>query len=217
MGSATDGCVRIAFDEERKPVTTFFGTTRENKIQSDVVYDIFEDSHSNTWILTQKGLSNYNRTTNATTSVSNNRKFVKALEIKNQVFFIADKGEIYSYNAQRKSLEFSCKLPIGSSANKSTIFNNKLLITTFGQGVYIVDPFKKQVINTDFLLNEHIGGNANIQIDNNQNIWIYNLTGKVWLFSPHKSKITKLDLIPASILQLIDEERYQFYADKGRF
>ena len=66
---------------------------------------------------------------------------------------------------------------------------------------------------TEMFAGEKIGANAGFQKDKAGNLWIYNFSGNVWLLRSG-SAVKKLNLIPPQVLQLIDEERYQFLADR---
>jgi len=215
LGSVTAGCVKISFAED-KITTTFFRTTdSQNKLQSNVIKDIFQDSKGNTWILTAKGIASVQNNKFFTTlGLKDENNFVKAYESNNKVFFIAANGIIKIYNLKTNQFENkSIDLPI-TKVFQTSIFKDKILISTYNSGIYLLSTITGQVLPTESIFGERINGNASFQTDKFGDVWIYNLSGNVWLLSPQKNKVVKLNLIPSSIIQLIDEERYQFWGDK---
>ena len=54
--------------------------------------------------------------------------------------------------------------------------------------------------------------NANFYIDNKGHIWVYNMSGVLWRHHTDNT-FEPLTLIPADVLSLINQERFQIYHD----
>jgi len=213
LGSVSDGCVKIAFNNNKISTTFFRITDKDNKLKSNVVNDIFQDSKLNVWILTSKGITLFTDNKVINTHVGN--KYIKSYESNKKVYFISDTGGIISYNLITKKFVGPLPVNLNTAIVKTSIFNdNKILLSTVNKGVFIFNTTTNRLITTEAAFGEKINGNATFLTDNLGDVWIYNLTGNVWLLNPKKNNIVKLNLIPGSVLQLIDEERYQFIADR---
>lgn len=55
--------------------------------------------------------------------------------------------------------------------------------------------------------------NANFIIDNKGYIWIYNMSGILWRYHADSNTFEPFEVIPADILSLINQERFQIYHD----
>ncbi|MFT3753279.1 MAG: two-component regulator propeller domain-containing protein [Paludibacter sp.] len=217
LGSVTNGCVKISFADS-KITTTFFSTSQStNKLASNVVHDIFQDSKFNTWIMTSIGITqiNSNGIINSETSTTDKTSYIKAYESDKKIYFLSDMGKIKTYNLNTNKYERTVALVPAARVYQTAIFNtNKILISTNNKGIYMFNTTTGQFSSTEMVFGEKIPGNANFQTDKFGDVWTFNMSGNVWLLSPKKSKVTKLNLIPSYTMQLIDEERYQFWGDK---
>ncbi|MFA5046099.1 MAG: two-component regulator propeller domain-containing protein [Paludibacter sp.] len=217
LGSALSGCVKISFSKDKISSTIFNSTQSKNRIPSDLVFDIFQDSKNNTWIMTGKGIVNIK--SNEITAVGEGEEtgviYIKAYELNKKVYFISEMGRIKVYNLVTGKFEKRIFLqPLTKILQTSTFGKNFILLSTYNKGVYIYNTLSHKFTNSENFFGENISGNANFQTDLYGNVWTYNFSGNVWMFNPKTNKATKLNLIPHSILQLIDEERYQFQGDK---
>jgi signal transduction histidine kinase/ligand-binding sensor domain-containing protein/DNA-binding response OmpR family regulator len=218
LGSVTDGCVRISFDAKKINLRKLSANQTSDKLSSNVVNDFFQDSNLNTWILTSKGITQVSdNNTSELFRTSANTSFIKAYESGKKVYFISDMGKVVTYNLKTKSIDNPSIINLNTRILKTCIFKkNIILFATADRGVFLFNSTTNQLTTTEAAYGERIGGNATFLTDEAGDVWIYNLSGNVWLLSPLKSKMAKLNLIPGSVLQLIDEERYQFVADKHR-
>ena len=217
LGSVTDGCVMISFANKKISSRKFTTTQPIDKLPSDVVKDIFQDSNFNTWVMTSTGITriNGNKVNTVKGSVKNPTSYIKAYELNKKVYFVSEMGSIISYNLRTNKFDEPLPINIATKILKTAIFkNNKILLSTVNKGIFIFNTITNQLTNTEAAFGEKIGGNATFLTDDLGDVWIYNLTGNVWLLSPIKDKMSKLNLIPSSVMQLIDEERYQFLSDK---
>jgi len=217
LGSVSSGCAKISFNNGIINSEIFTTTQGLNKLPSNMVNDIFQDSFKNTWIMTSKGIVRIknNKVYTVSKAKSDEISFIKAYELNKKVFFISQTGKIKIYNLTHGKFEKITALkPATRIFQTATLGNDKILISTINKGVYIFYPSTGQFSSGVSVFGENITGSASFQKDGFGNVWTYNLTGNVWMLSPKSNKVTKLNLIPPSVLQLIDEERYQFLGDK---
>ena len=107
LGSVTDGCVKISFAES-KITTTFFTTSQSlNKLTSNVVNDIFQDSKLNTWIMTSKGITQVSNNEVVNVPVNNVDKtnYIKAYESNKRIYFLSEMGKIKNIISTLKNLK----------------------------------------------------------------------------------------------------------------
>ncbi|MDD4970382.1 MAG: two-component regulator propeller domain-containing protein [Paludibacter sp.] len=218
LGSATAGCVKICFDKENVSSTIFNTATDPTILPSNTVFDIFQDSKLNTWILTSKGVALYknNAVVNLKGVIKDHSEFIKAYELNKKVYLISLKGLILIYNPANNKFETSNPGIASNVLETSKLGTDKILISTTGNGIYVYNTSLDQFTTADKLYGEHITGRASFQSDQFGNVWTYNFSGNLWKLSPAGVKPVKINIIPTSLLPLIDQERYQFLGDKYR-
>ena len=222
LGSVSGGCVRISFTDNKVNSKRFTSTQTINKLPSNAVNDIFQDSRFNTWIMTSKGirLIKNDVAINPLKDKKNNESFIKAYELNNKIYFISNKGDIMVFNLRIgkferfSTLKSSATVLQTSTYQTSTLGNNKILISIDKKGLFIYDTNKNQYSTSESVFGENISSNVFLKSDKFGNVWAFNFSGNIWLFNKKTNKSVKLNLIPPSILHLIDEERFQIENDK---
>jgi signal transduction histidine kinase/ligand-binding sensor domain-containing protein/DNA-binding response OmpR family regulator len=217
LGSVTGGCVKIAFNDN-KINTTFYSQKNQN-LTSDVVNDIFQDSKQNTWILTARGITLVNNDKVITNKFigADKTNFIKAYESNRRIYLVTEFGKIKCFDLNNQKYNEVSSFALPTKVYRTSIFKaDKILLSTQNKGIFIFNTKTNQFIPSELVFGESISGNAIFQQDALGNVWTFNLSGNVWLLSPTKNKVEKLNLIPSSIMQLIDEERYQFMVDKRK-
>jgi len=216
LGSATSGCAKISFQNDKFKKIIFNSTQISNRLTSNTVIDIFQDSSLNTWILTSAGIALYkkNKLVNIEKIVNDKSSFLKAWELNKKVYLFSEDGKIVIYNLT--TLKFENSLKINSKSILQTIVfgNDRILISTNDNGIFVFNTKLGQITSADKLYDEKITGLASFQSDAFGNIWTYNFSGNLWRISPKGGKISKINVIPPTILSLIDIERYEFAGDK---
>ncbi len=215
LGGTGSGCVRISFSGEKIETKQFLSNSPQTGIASDTVNDIFEDSKLNVWILTSNGISLYEnqRMKLMECRAGASRNFLKAYEANGKIYFIADNGYVIAYDPAKQKISDYYNLPTGTQVFRTAMFGKDRVLLSTSKGVYMFLVKTGQFLTSEMFAGEKIGGNAGFQKDKSGNLWIYNLTGNVWLMHSGAA-VKKLNLIPPQVLQLIDEERYQFLADR---
>ena len=217
LGSAKAGCVRISFDNDKATTTTFTHIDKANSLPSNTITDIFQDSRKRIWILTSLGMRILEGETlkKPNTKFADGVEYFRAFEFNDKVFLITKKGRIDIYNLQNDFFEESIMPDQKYDVFKAIEYDNdKILISTFGNGIWFFDTETYKLTSAQRYFNEEITGNAYFQKDNHENVWMYNYSGNVWLLNPNAATPVKLKLIPENMLAIIDEERFLFRADK---
>ncbi|MDR0811780.1 MAG: hypothetical protein LBN23_05885, partial [Paludibacter sp.] len=217
LGSVNAGCVRISFDGDKVTARTFKHIDEGNSLPSNSVNDIFQDSQKRVWMLTTLGiriLKNENiekHTDKRTDRIS----YFKAFEFDGKIFLITKNGRIDIYNPQNDFFETSVEPSGKYEIFKAMQFaNDKILLSTVGAGIFIFDTKAKKTVSARNFFGEEITGNAYFQKDTYGNVWVYNYTGNVWLLKSAAAAPVKMNLIPPTLLAIIDEERFTFCGDE---
>ena len=222
LGSVSTGCVKISFSGEKATAQTFKAGSGQNSISSNAVNDIFQDSHFNNWVLTSKGicLIKNNQVIKLRQDKNNNISYIKAYELNKKIYFVSINGDIMVYNLGTEkferfvALKFSNKVVQTSTFQIATLGATKILVSIQRKGLYIYNTLTNQYSTSESILGEQIGSDVYLKSDKYGNVWAFNFTGNIWLLDKNNKKTVKLNLIPPSILHLIDEERFQLESDK---
>lgn len=211
LGSADDGCVMLNINNNHVK-TTPYSTHSEQKLSSNTVNDIYQDRKLKVWIATKNGINLIQK--GQTIAIkSDNRNYLKIHELNKNIFFVTADGKIVKYTDLNK-LSIIAALPQGITVNQTASFKDSgIILTTNNNGVFIFNSNNGTIERSDKYTGEFIGGTASLQTDKAGNVWLHNMSGNVWLFSPKQTTATKLCLMPPANMKLIDEERYQFLPD----
>ena len=216
LGSVNAGCVKISFNKENISSTIFNTNTNQSGLPANTIFDIFQDSKLNTWILTSKGIALYKNNTivNLTGILKDGSGFKKAYELNKKIYFVSLKGVILIYDPNTNKFLTSQPLNISSVLETTALGSDKILISTTDNGIFVYNTTLGQFSTADNLYGERITGKASFQSDQFGNVWTCNSSGNLWKLSPVGGKSVKINVIPPNILLLIDQERYKFLGDK---
>lgn len=153
-----------------------------NKITGNKVYEVYEDSNLNTWILTDNGLiqliENEKKTNNffSEKEYSENRtmqSFYTAMETDGQIWFGSDKGRIWIYNKKNGQFDLLETHINSNIQNIKTINENQLLITSSSDGFFIYHIPSKTLKKYGMTNLPEMKTNEIIScyIDRSKNIW----------------------------------------------
>jgi len=209
-----NGCLSVKISDG-KAVSTAYGIRQEVSLPSDDVRDILTDSRGNSWILTAKGIVlvsdkgvvSYPRKGNKRAS------FIRVAELNNQVFCIEKTGLIVGYDLATKQFSETNSPPLLNVGDVCKMGNKGLIIISNPGQMLFFDPASKSVSPAQTVLGEQPEGRVSVKTDPSGNLLFYNATGWVSIFHLKTGKSFRLNLIPASVLHFIDEERYQFLTD----
>lgn len=217
LGGVESGCIRFTFTENKIISRKYSTTEKSQRLPSDNVLDIFEDSRHHIWILTDKGvvMIDNNRIRKITGNGKSARHYIKAFEQNNSVFFVTKNGKIDRYSHQDGSFRNEASFTTKSNVIKTTALgNDHILLGTANDGLFLYNTRIHRMTTDQVFLGEKILNNPIFQSDQCGGVWVSNFSGNIWRINAKGQKETKLNLMPASILQQIDFERYHFLEDK---
>lgn len=209
------GCMKISIDRKKINNDNFTHNSGDNSLPSNNVNDILEDSKANLWILTDQGLvlEESKPGGNEKFRKISNGNFIKSFELDGKVFFLTRSGNVYSYDNQTNKLIIKGQGKY--NIFKSIAFNRHSFLMSDGrQGLILFDIRNNQYRNIECPFNKHPNRSILLSDDKEGGIWVSNHTGKVWRISTDNLTIKELELIPSNVIQLIDEERYQYQSDR---
>ncbi len=216
--TATDaGCIRISFVNGKISKTVYSTTQSGNRIPSNNITSVFEDSQSGIWLLTQKGLvrvMNGNVIFTQSPREKENR-FLKAYEVNKKVYFISPNGTVKIYNLQSQRFDVPATIRFTGRILKTTAIDSKrILIQTDAAGLFFYNLTTGETTPGEKVFGEKISGTPYLQMEKAGGIWISNFSGNVWFLNPANNRVVKLNLMPSSLLQRIDKERFHFLCDR---
>lgn len=215
LGSNTSGCILVTIRENSSESKEF--SLNNNLLPSNSIKDIFEDSQKNIWILTGKGIRiiKDNEIKKLPANETDNKNLRNVFQYKNSILVITVEGEVYYFDVISHKLTDKIKIGDNFVINKCVkLSTDKIILTTDRKGVYQYNLKTKTFSGDREFIGEFIAGQPNARTDSEGNVWINNFTGNTWMIHHSNYKVLKLNLIPPSILLLIDEERFQFIHDR---
>ncbi len=211
-----EGCVKITKGDDLFPKIDFFVSKQSNTLTSYHVNFVYEDADSISWIGCSNGLNKIDKKGNITQLFKddNQGEFIKILELENYVYFLTNKGAIYTYNKNKEIF-----LPRNVFKKEDNISNfiqfdkeyllistttKRLLMYNINTGIYSSDVpfFKNKYVSTPNLIR-----------DSKNAIWIFDQSGNVEYLSPDKKIYHSYELIRPKIATVIDDCRYNIFLD----
>jgi ligand-binding sensor domain-containing protein len=215
LGSNTSGCIRVTISENASESKEY--SLKNKLLPSNSVKDIFEDSQKNIWIITGKGirLVKDNEIRKLPANETDNKNLRNVFQYENSIVVISVEGEVYYFDVISHKLTEKIRIGDNFLINKCVKLNtDRIVLTTDRKGVYLYNLKSKTFSSDREFIGEFITGQPNARTDSEGNVWINNFTGNTWMIDHTNYKVLKLNLIPPSILLLIDEERFQFVHDR---
>jgi len=208
LWGAQNGCRLINYKEGVFSSNVF--TKNNGKLPSDQVNYLVEDESGNTWICTQSGLVKF---ANGKTEIIDwaMNLLVAALNKNNECFFLNDKGEIYTYEANKGKLALVVKLPHNSGSfhlsNQVQVGDKWIIFArdksyAFNLSTRKMDEPPLQLPNGRFVK------------DNKDNNYIFNGTGKLHLLDSESFKVKTFQLISPEKISAASGEQYKVAVDK---
>lgn len=173
-------------------------------LPDDEINCIAEVDNHTIVIGTQKGLSIVQD--ERVSSVNTNVNVYAVDRLNTSVYITTVSGEIFRLD--NNILTPLATLPKAASPTSTLVVNNTLIIFTT-LGVWRLNPLTDKLSKDDNLDIK----NGNITYDNFNRPWIYNHTGNLTFYSENDKRFKTLNLIPSSIINLIDHERFHVIED----
>lgn len=217
LGTVDNGCIQISFNDKKISNKVFSSKKRDFSLPSDNVRSIFEDSHQNIWITTNNGIVRFFNDNVEFLNSGKGRDNVisKSFELNKQIYFISQSGKVFTYISNKNKIAFVKAInSTASIIQAAQMGKNKMIISTYNHGTFIFDAIKNQIESAERLFGNNLFGNTDFEVKPNGDLLAFNFSGNAWIWINKLNKIVHLNLIPPAILQLIDEERYQFLTDR---
>ncbi|NJK98839.1 MAG: hypothetical protein HC905_31510 [Bacteroidales bacterium] len=206
-----NGCVQIKYRNNQQQAI-FYSDTEHNVLTHQGVEMVFEDSRSNIWLGCVNGLNL--KSADKLKKVIDNGRFIKAVEIENNVWFITEQGIIYCFDHRNNKFRNFISIPQGNELIDVVKLNNtELLLFTRTKGLLLLDINSGKLNENPFPHNRKINHMARYIRDNKGGIWFYDHTGVLRKYNTVTGELKELDLIPPSIVSVIDLERYNVFVD----
>lgn len=175
----------------------------------------FEDSKGLFWYGNEYGLYRINGDkTDAFFTKGTVLGISKAVELNGKIYFSTDQAGLISYDIRNQQFDLN-----SGSAVKEPLINlakageDELLIVTVSGKIYLFNTITHHFATPSWMNDPDLGGNIQLIIDKQENVWIFNHSGYLWLYRPEEKGVRKLHLIPKEMIHLIDEERYNILID----
>lgn len=213
MWGIKNGACRIRYAND-EPVAHFFD---KMNIQTNYVNFVFEDSEQQTWLGTNQELYKINQDSPEYYITGDDILYFQgAREVGKYIYFFTQNNKIIVVDKSKKRYfsEIDIYPQRGKlSINQTAIIGDKKILITGKQATYILDTDLLKVSEAKEIFdNEELAG-TRILNDNKGNPWIYNKSGNIWKYSKTLQKFERIELIPKSILSVIDLERYDIFCD----
>lgn len=200
------GCCRIRYVNGKMEAWS----PKDEKLHNQPVSFVFEDSDHKVWIGAREEL--FMVTGDKVESMLKGMSFFNAQEGKD-LYFIGG-GFIAIFDRSR--LSFSPAIYYdkehSSTHSRSYMLNEGILMIATNEKTYTFDTNAKTWISSAAFFQGNDLRNANFSVDNQGNVWVYNMSGTLWRHRPDNI-FEPIKLIPSDILSLISQERYQIYHD----
>ena len=174
---------------------------------------LIEDSNSTIWVGGESGL--FRITGDKIQNIFfKKHAFTNAIRINDKIYFTTEEASVIEYDTKRKAFsETVSNLYKYSYTNVAKLSSQELLIATKSSGLISYNFNTKIFGKPAWAKDSQLKGDIEFIIDKNQGIWMYNHSGIAWYYNQKTQKVKKMELIPASIAQIIDLERYNILID----
>lgn len=213
------GCVCVT--DSTFMIETF---NKENgKLNSNKIYEVYEDTDLNSWILTDNGLYLLSKDNKITSFFSDKtyieskpaQSFYSVMEQEGRIWFGSDNGKIWIYNrgnGQSDLLQTGTDSYISHIRN---IDNNQVLIATRSDGFFIYNRNSKNLKKYDVSTLAGMSTNHIIScyIDRSKNIWFESDQAGVSKFSPETGIIKHFQMKIESVVSNVFPSNFFIFED----
>ncbi len=210
------GCVQIEKDENLLPKIVFSNSKEENVLSDTEVRFVFQDSEGTQWIGCSKGLNKRDASGNITQFYKDASygSFRKALEHDGMVYFLSNKNIIYRYDISKQSFVSPLRSPDKYRFfDFSIINNNSLLVSAWENDVLRLNLTTNQFTTNALKTSEPFDSPPQFILDENNDLWIYDHSGRVIYYDAKTGYSKELQLIAPEIAEVIDDGRYNILID----
>lgn len=202
-----NGCRHITYNNGFSSVTF---TKANGKLPDDDVQFVNEAEPGTLWIGSKKGLTRV--TGNRATIVNRDIAFYQMIYAGGQPYFLTSDNKVYTVQKNGAGLKLLANGTIPGIVISGTFqLNNQWIILT-SAGCFSFHFQNKKMESAAALFGEDIQS-GNVLLDNKNNFWVYNHSGRVWYIRAENGATKEFRLIPAEKMGYIDFERYHVVHD----
>ncbi|MCD8185969.1 MAG: ATP-binding protein, partial [Rikenellaceae bacterium] len=210
--SGSNGCVRLDKLNGEHSVT-FLSSPQNPVLAHERVLFLREDFQGNIWFGTQNGLNRLTPEGKLEHFLGETgQRFIRAVEVNRSLYFMCSSGMIYRYDTPNGRFE-PIDTPIKNLSYAQKLDDRRILILTQNHEIWLYHLSDNRFQPDPFQTIPSNGQRNRVVSDNKGGVWYYNHTGTLWYCNPPDGGSRRLDLIPAHILSVIDEERYSIFID----
>jgi signal transduction histidine kinase/ligand-binding sensor domain-containing protein/DNA-binding response OmpR family regulator len=207
-----NGAFRISYKDDLI-VSTLFD---KNNIRTNTIHFVYEDSTQQIWVGTDAGLFKTDRDDlSFCFAGKNNTDFQNVAESDKYICFFTGNNKIAVFDKARKTYLYDTEIPSGSKIkiNQTAALDERYFLITDKSAAYVFDAEHSKTVHAGEIFGNIDWKGVNITIDNKGGCWIYNGSGTIRRYKKDTREFDKMELIPPSILSVIDLERYGIYCD----
>jgi len=150
------------------------------RLLPDYIFGVKKDKYENLWIMNGAGISVYNHHKRALNLIEPNQRTVRSGSTvlctdNNELIMSKERGKLYRFSYQHKKFNLFFTLPVINDIVDLKRLDNKLIILTENQGLWILD-LKTLLITEKYTFFCQTGHEKmpakSLFIDKNKNIWI---------------------------------------------
>ena len=213
------GAVRVITNPKDGKISTYeYSTISENKIQSNYVNFVYEDTQKNIWLGTKSGLYTVNSSNNQIKSYFPNNEaeglnnFTAVHETADRVWFGDHNGVLWSFSVKANTFE-KIRLNEGSAITDiDCISSSHLVISTSKAGFFVYDVRRKQLNQFDKTRTNRVASNQffSVHVDSKGIAWLesdlsgvirYRLSdNSIKHFRPKTDAVSRVSVLPNFIV-----------------
>lgn len=209
-----DGACRIRFTPNDDPVPLFINRDR---IGTNIINFVYEDSHSHLWIGTDRGLVLMdNDTPSFFTPDGESYSYQCVVELSDKVYFITNNNKLIAVDLLQDLKAGVFDMNIGQlypTVHYAASITPAVILIATKQHVFGFDILSEKMLPATDLFGIHELKNISVLTDNTGYSWFYNGSGNIWRYDERAKKFQSFTLIPAQLAPVIDSERYSVYRD----
>ncbi|MDR2804976.1 MAG: response regulator [Dysgonamonadaceae bacterium] len=195
------------------PVSTLYD---KNNIRTNIVHFVYEDSTKQIWAGTDAGLLKMNEgDLSFCPAGKNNIDFLNVAESKQYICFFTGNNQIVVFDKVRKTYLYDTAIPSKPKLKikQMAALDERYFLITGETAAFVFDVERAKAVYAGEIFGNIDWKGVNIIIDNKGGCWMYNGSGQIRHYRKDTREFDKIELIPPSILSVIDLERYNIYCD----
>jgi signal transduction histidine kinase/DNA-binding response OmpR family regulator/ligand-binding sensor domain-containing protein len=219
LSSLGDGCFRIKNLAENDDVQISHFNEGNELLSSNKINNIFQDSHKNTWVLTDDGLNIFKQDTQKPQQLFVEKAggaFYSITESGNFIWIGGEHGKIRMYNTKKETFDGITSPCKSSVIDIKTLNNNQLFVLSNLSGFFLYDIHQHKF--TAFTKSNGSGVISDVfyscYMDKKQNIWLETENPSVVYFQTKEQKVNNFYKKTANSSQFAPSVNFFVIEDK---